>query len=80
MFLYMGLYMGCIYTSILIAYMYVMRGSGKFCHRGSNYDKYFFSFMRGEGRIQIPLLAGHQRPAFAGGPMIATWNAGLVAL
>ena len=89
MFLYMGLYMGCIYTSILIAYTYVIRGSGKFCQRGSNYDKVFFSFMRGgEGRIQIPLLAGHQRPAcetpfkwrFAGGPMIATWNAGLVAL
>ena len=60
----MGLYMGCIYTSILIAYMYVMRGSGKFCQRGSNYDKVFFSFMRGGGgRIQIPLLAGHQRPA-----------------
>ena len=38
----------------------------------------FFSLMR-EGRIQIPLLAGYQRPAsktpfkwrFAGGPMLA---------
>ena len=41
--------MGCIYTSILIAYVYVMRGSRKFCQRGSNYDKVFFSFMRGGG-------------------------------
>ena len=58
-----------------------MRGSGKFCHRGSNFYNVFFPFfslMRGGG-IQIPLLAGHQRPAreppfkwrFAGGPMIA---------
>ena len=39
---------------------------------------FFFSLMRG-GRIQIPLLAGHQWPAsetpfkwrFAGGPMMA---------
>ena len=38
----------------------------------------FFSLIRG-GRIQIPLLVGHQRPAsetslkwrFAGGPMMA---------
>ena len=47
-----------------------MRGSRKFCLRGSNFDVVFcvlffvfvfFSLMRG-GRIQIPLLAGHQRP------------------
>ena len=39
----------------------------------------YFFFLMGEGRIQIPLIAGHQRPAsetpfkwrFAGGPMVA---------
>ena len=57
------------------------QGSRKFCQRGSNFDIFvfvlFFSLMRG-GRIQIPLLVGHQRPAsetpfkwrFAGGPMM----------
>ena len=34
----------------------------KVLSEGSNFDNYFFSLMRG-GRIQIPLLAGHQRPA-----------------
>ena len=77
---YVGQHMGCIYTSILIAYVYVMRGSRKFCQRGSNYDKVFFLVLcGGGGRIQIPLLAGHQRPAcetpfkwrFAGGLIIA---------
>ena len=58
-----------------------MRGSRKFCQRGSNFNFLFlFSFflMRG-GRIQMPLLTGHQRPAsempfqwrFACGPMVA---------
>ena len=62
-----------------------MRGSRKFCQRGPTLTFYFcflffffFFLMRG-GRIQIPLLAGHQRPAsetpfkwrFAGGPMVA---------
>ena len=50
----------------------------KVLSEGFNFDGFFFSLMRG-GRIQIPLLAGHQRPAsempfnwrFAGGPMIA---------
>ena len=42
-----------------------MRGSRKFCQRGPNFNFLFFLiyfFMR-VGRIQIPLLAGHQRPA-----------------
>ena len=58
-----------------------MRGSRKFCQRGSNFNFLFiflFFLMRG-GRIQIRLLAGHQRPAsetpfkwrFAGGSMVA---------
>ena len=57
-----------------------MRVSRKLCQRGSNFDIffYFFSLMRG-GRIQIPLLAGHQQPAskrpfkwrFAGGQIMA---------
>ena len=38
-----------------------MRGSRKFCQRGSNFD-YFFSLMRG-GRMNLPLLAGRHRPA-----------------
>ena len=55
------------------------RGSRKFCQRGSNFDNIFlFSLMSG-GRIQMPLLAGHQRPAsetpfkwrFAGVTMMA---------
>ena len=38
-----------------------MRGSRKFCQRGSNFDLFFvlffkFSLMRG-GKIQVPLLA-----------------------
>ena len=60
-----------------------MRGSSKFCQRGSNFDN-FFKLMRGRERIQITLKAGHYRPAsetpfkwrFAGRPM----NAGLTAL
>ena len=32
-----------------------MRGSRKFCERGSNFDNVFF-LMRGEERIQIPQL------------------------
>ena len=54
-----------------------MRGSRKFCQRGSNLNKFFFSLMRG-GKIKIPLLAGHQRLAsetqfqwrLAGGPLM----------
>ena len=42
-----------------------MRGSRKFCQRGSTtltrFFFFFFSLIRG-GRIQIPLLVGHQRP------------------
>ena len=57
---------------------YSMRGSRMFCQRGSSFDNvFFFSLIR--GRIQKPLLAGHQRSAsetpfkwrFAGGPMMA---------
>ena len=60
-----------------------MRGSRKFCQRGSNFDKVFFffhfQFDKKGGRIQIPLLAGHPRPVsethfkcrFAGVPMKA---------
>ena len=45
-----------------LRYMYkFMRGSRKFCQRGPNFDNVFFSLIRG-GRIQISLLAGHQRP------------------
>ena len=52
-------------------------GSKKFCQRGSNFDNVFFCLMR-VGRIQMPLLAGHQRHTsetpfkwrFAGRPMI----------
>ena len=44
-----------------------MRGSRKFCQRRSNFDNVFFIFLflvdEGRVRIQIPLLAGHQRPA-----------------
>ena len=68
---------------------YNMHGSRKFCQRGSNFDNFFFfSLMRG-GRIQIPLLAGHQRSAsktpfkwrFTSGPDDGpTLNARLVAL
>ena len=55
-----------------------MRGSRKFCQRGSKFDKAFFILKRG-GRIHILQLAGSQRPAsetpfkwrFAGGPMKA---------
>ena len=54
-----------------------MRGSRKFCQRGSNSDN-IFSDNEGE-RIQIPLKVGHHRPAsetpfkwrFTGGPMMA---------
>ena len=60
-----------------------MRGSRKFCQRGSNFNFFFFFcvcfffLMRG-GRIQIQLLVGHEWPAsetplkwrFAGGPMV----------
>ena len=38
-----------------------MRGSRKFYQRGSKFDN-FFLFMSG-GRIKMPLLAGHHRPA-----------------
>ena len=48
-----------VYIHVISA---VMRGSRKFYQRGSNFDNVFFSLMRG-GRIQIPLLAGHQHPA-----------------
>ena len=57
-----------------------MRGSKKSFQRGSKFDNVFFLLLHGEGgRIQIPLLAGHQWPAsdtpfkwrFAGGPMAA---------
>ena len=59
----------------------VMRGSRKFCQRGSNFDTFLFcifSLMRG-GRIQISLLTGHEWPTsempfkwhFAGGPLMA---------
>ena len=55
----------------------VMRGSRKFCQRGSNYD--FFLSLTGGGRINVSLLASHHRPAsetpfkwrFAGVPMMA---------
>ena len=48
-----------------------MRGSRKFCQRGSNFDNVFFLcviflfffFLTRGGRIQVPLLAGHHRPA-----------------
>ena len=39
-----------------------MRGSRKFCQRGSNFDNgfFFFFFLVDEGgRILIPLLVGH---------------------
>ena len=39
-----------------------MRGSRKFCRRGTNFDRFFLKLMRG-GRVQIPLKAGHHRPA-----------------
>ena len=50
----------------------------KICQRGSNFDNFFFSLMRG-GRIKIPLLAGNHQPPietpfkwhFSGVPMIA---------
>ena len=57
-----------------------MRGSRKFCQRGTNSDKFFFSFLflRGE-RLQKPPKAGNYRPAsetplkwhFAGEPIMA---------
>ena len=66
-----------------------MRGSRKFCQRGSNFDNDFyvfhFSLTRG-GRIQIPLLAdnrstAHQRNAIRWQANdCQTLNAGLVAL
>ena len=54
-----------------------MRGSIKFCQRVSNLDNvflFFFSLMRG-GRIQIPLLAGHQRHASEPPKMAFRWRA-----
>ena len=67
-----------------------MRGSRKFCQRGSNSDNvlflFFSFFFRGE-RLQRPPKAGNYRPAsktpfqwrFAGGPIVAhggmlTWQ------
>ena len=52
-----------------------MRGSRKFCQRGSYSDKFFFYVER----MKIPLTTGHHRPAsemplkwrFAGGPLVA---------
>ena len=70
-----------LYGPVHGLYIYEYSNRIHVCHariqRGSNYDKVYFSFMR--GGVQIPLLAGHQRPAcdtlfkrrFAGGPMIA---------
>ena len=65
----------CVTKILHIKENNTMGGSRKFCQRVSNF---FFSLMRG-GRIQIPLLAGHQRPTskmpfkwrFAGGQMMA---------
>ena len=67
----------------------IMRGSRKFCQRGSNPDNVFILSMRGK-RIEIAQQGGHHRPAsetpfkwhFAGGLMMAgsTLNAGFVAL
>ena len=37
-----------------------MRGSRNSCQWGSNFDKFF---LYEGGRIQLPLLAGHHRPA-----------------
>ena len=58
-----------------------MRGPRKFCQRGggSNFDNVFFYFVEEELEDQIPLKAGHHRPAsetpfkwrFAGEPMVA---------
>ena len=59
-----------------------MRGSRKFCQRGSKLDNVFFLllFLSDEGkRIQIQLQMGHHQPAsetpfkwrIADGPMIA---------
>ena len=56
-----------------------MHGYRKFCLRGSNFD--FFLSLMGGGRMKIPLLAGHHRPAretpfkrcFTGVPMMALY-------
>ena len=61
-----------------------MRGSRKFCQKGSNSDNVFFFLMRGE-RIQIGIKEGnHRPPAKRHYPWWAdegpTLNAGLVAL
>ena len=40
-----------------------MRGSRKFCQRGSNSDNLLIFFSDNEGeRIQVPLIVGHQWP------------------
>ena len=75
-----------------------MRGSRKFYQRGSKFDKVFFFFffffgwgglLMSGGRIKMPLLAGHHRPASETPFEMAflwraddgsTLNAGLVAL
>ena len=72
-----------------------MRGSRKFYQRGSKFDNVFFFFGGGGwllmsgGRIKMPLLAGHHRPASETLFEIAflwrandgsTLNAGLAAL
>ena len=65
--------------------MWCMRGSRKFCQRGSNWHfLYFFKSIRGE-RILLPQKAGHHQPA-SGTPFRwwaddgLTLNAGLIAL
>ena len=42
-----------------------MRGSRKFYQRGSKFENvfFFFFFLISGGRIKMPLLAGHHRPA-----------------
>ena len=66
----------------------IMRGSKKVLSEGVQLFLPFFKLMRGE-RIQLPLKAGHHRPAsktqfkrrFAGGPMVAQneyWICGFV--
>ena len=53
---------GRVQLSSVATFFVCMRGSRKFCQRGSNSDNVYFFLMR-EERIKIALKEGHHRPA-----------------
>ena len=77
------IYFGCSIAHIRLLQVNIYRQDTFLCADPESFVRgnptlFFFYLMRG-GRIQIPLLAGHQRPAsetpfkwrFAGGPTMA---------